>query len=113
MPKAKAIGERGSWFAKVNGERIPCVHLHWVQRLRHVDPGYIEGESPWPEFVQAIRDCGKVILTKDDAIAAPEKKSGFSFNRTGYIAVYSVANIEANEQGLSFDLTGRLCDLQG
>ena len=113
MGKARAIGERGSWFAMVNGERLPCVHSHWLSGLHHSDPGYVEGERQWVEFVTAIQAGNKVILTKDEPVAALEKKSGFVFNRTGYIAVYAVGNITADEAGLQFDLTGRVCDLQG
>jgi hypothetical protein len=113
MAKARAVGERGSWFAKVNGERLPCVHKYWVKGLHHCDPGYIEGEKQWMELVEAIRQKSKVILTKDDKTTEVEKKSGAAFSRTGYIAVYSVANVEADELGLRFELTDRICDLQG
>ncbi len=113
MVKVKAIGERGSWFAKVDGERLPCVHQYWVKGLHHCDPGFGSGERQWDELFRSIVELKRVILTKDEPIAAPDRKSGFLFNRTGYIAVYSVANIEADDRGLRFDLTGRLCDLQG
>lgn len=113
MSKVKAIGERGSWFATVDGERLACVHKHWISGTHHCDPGYLEGESQWPELLESIKRTEKVIVTKDDLIPQPDKKSGMAFSRTGYIAVFSVANIEADEIGLKFDLTGRLCDLQG
>jgi hypothetical protein len=113
VAKTKAVGERGSWFAKVNGERLACVHKHWISGTHHCDPGYIEGESQWPDLLTTIKETGKVIVTKDDLIPQPEKKSGMAFNRTGYIAVFSVDNIEADETGLKFDLKSRICDLQG
>ncbi len=113
MARLKAIGERGSWFGSVNGERLPCVHKHWVNGTHHSDPGYIEGEGKWPDFVAAIRDGRKIILTKDEPIPVPEKKSGVAFNRTGYIAVFMVDNIESNENGLEFDLVERVAELQG
>jgi len=27
----KAIGQRGSWFAAVDDEDLPCVHAHWFK----------------------------------------------------------------------------------
>lgn len=111
MSKRKAIGERGSWFATVDGERLPCVHRYWVTGKLHSDPGYLEGEGKWPEFVDAIREKMKVILTKDEPIGAPDKKSGVVFKRTGYIAVFSVADVCTNEHGLHFKLLERLYDL--
>ena len=109
--KKKAKGSRGSWFAIVDGEEFPCVHRHWVKGTRHVDPGYVEGEGQWPALVEAIRMKQRVILTKDDPIPAPDKKSGLAFNRTGYIALFEVGALEADEDSLRFDLTGRVCDL--
>lgn len=111
MAKIRARGERGSWFADVNGERLPCVHRHWITGTRHSDPGYVEGEGQWPAFLDAIKSKQRVVLTNDDPISAPEKKSGLAFNRTGYIAVFKVGNIEADEIGLRFDLVERVCDL--
>jgi hypothetical protein len=113
--KASAVGERGSWFATVNGERLPCVHMHWWIKgsKKFADPGYLAGEGQWPALVSAIEQFGKVIVTKDDPLSVPENKSGLGFKRAGYLAVFTVANIEADEASLRFDLTGRVCDLQG
>ncbi|WP_353227045.1 hypothetical protein [Novosphingobium sp.] len=112
-PKKKAFGERGSWFATVDGERLPCVHFHWIKGLHHCDPGYIDGVAPWPKFVDAIRQMRKVIVTKDKPIREQDGKSGLQFERIGYIAVFSVDNIQTDEEGLKFELKDRLYDLQG
>lgn len=107
----KAVGERGSWFAKVGDERLPCCHAHWVKGTHHNDPGYIQGVKQWDELLQAINENRKVILTKDETKPDPDKKSGMAFDRTGYIAIFEVTNIEADTDGLRFDLTKRLSDL--
>ena len=113
MANCKAIGERGSWFATVNGERLPCVHKHWIKFTHHCDPGYVEGERQWDELFAAIMEGKKIIVTKDDVESRPDRKSGAGFTRTGYVAVFAVDNVTADESGLRFDLKNRLCDLQG
>lgn len=43
---ARAKGQRGSWFATVEGKVLPCVHKHWVKGLSHHDPfARHEGEN--------------------------------------------------------------------
>lgn len=96
MRAAKATGERGSWFAKVGGERLPCVHKHWVEGICRSDPGYLIEDVKWTEFVHAIATNKKVILTEDIAGSALGKKSGISFDRGGYIAVFEVADVVAD-----------------
>ena len=112
MRAGKALGERGSWFAKVGGERLPCVHKHWVHGTRHSDPGYLADDPKWIEFVDAIIMSKRVILTNDVASVAPDKKSGISFERDGYIAVFEVSDVVADEDGLHFNLVKRLQELQ-
>jgi hypothetical protein len=29
--KIKAKGTRGSWYADVGSERLPCIHTHWLK----------------------------------------------------------------------------------
>lgn len=111
--RKKAVGSRGSWFASVDGEQLPCVHRHWMKGMYHADPGYVEGESQWPALVSAIRAKKRVILTNDEAFPVSENKHGMGFTRTGYIAVFAVENIEADEGSLRFKLVERICDLQG
>ncbi len=111
LKASKAIGERGSWFAIVGNERLPCCHAHWVKGTHHNDPGYIAGVKQWDELLAAIAANKKVILTKDGPKPDPDKKSGMAFDRIGYIAIFEVANVEADTIGLRFDLTNRLSDL--
>jgi hypothetical protein len=108
----KAVGERGSWFAKVDGDRLPCVHKHWVTGTTHVDPNYDGSDPKFIELVEAIRRGKRVILTNDIAITNAEKKSGIGFERTGYIAIFDVDDLSTGPEGLRFELRKRVCDLK-
>jgi hypothetical protein len=100
--KKKALGERGSWFATVDGERLPCVHQHWITGTRHCDP-HVRTDGKWPNFIEAIEAGKKVIVTKDDVT---------TWTRTGYVAVFRVENVVVDETGLCFDLAERLDELK-
>ena len=104
-PKLKATGTRGSWFAKVNSESLPCAHQHWREGLRYCDPNLKPGKPYWDRFVRAIADGGRVILTKGDHLG------GTKFRRTGCIAIWSVKTVEFSDAGLTFDLVDRLDEL--
>lgn len=104
-PKLTATGARGSWFAEVAGESLPCVHRHWLKGHHYCDPHAEPGRPPWDDFISAIARCGKVVLTEDDHLG------GGAFRRTGYIAVWSVANVEVSGSKLTFDMVDRLADL--
>jgi hypothetical protein len=104
-PKLTATGTRGSWFADVAGARLACVHRHWLKGRRYSDPHAEPGRPPWDEFIRAIAAGGKVVLTNDDHLG------GGSFRRTGYIAVWSVANVHVSNSTLTFEMVDRLADL--
>jgi hypothetical protein len=108
----RAIGERGSWFANVDGERLPCVHKHWVRGRVHVDPNFDPSDPKFIELVDAIEREKRVVLTNDNAIVSPEKKSGIGFERTGYIAVFEVDDVTTGPEGLRFELRNRICELR-
>lgn len=109
MQKAKAAGARGSWFAEVDGERLPCVHKYWWKNGRYDDTGLRAGPKA-DELVDAIRSRKRVILTDD----IPEHDSQgrlTGFTRNGYIAVYSVDEVDFDDSGLRFRFIKRLLDL--
>jgi hypothetical protein len=60
------------------------------------------------ELVAAIRTHKKVVVTTDRVI-----DDGVGFQRTGYVAVFSVDNVNWKGGELTFDLKERLTDLQG
>ena len=105
--KHKATGTRGSWFAEVGGELLPCVHAFWYKAPQYDDPHAVSGERKWEELVAAIRDKGRVILTNDDAI-----DGGFGFNRSSYIAEFSISDLEFEHGHLKFRMVKRLRDLE-
>lgn len=106
----KAKGIRGSWFATVDGERLPCVHDHWWKGTSYDDPG-IKPSSKASELVDAIREKKRVILTKDKAIPS-DNDEAMGFDRKGYIAIFSVDLIEFDDAGLRFKFVKRLEDLE-
>ena len=106
-PTARAIGERGSWFATVNGERLPCVHQYWIKGTRHCAPRVSRNSKKDVELVAAIQRYKKVVVTKDNVV-----DDGIEFERVGYVAVFAVNNIDWRGGDLSFDLTERIFDLK-
>jgi len=112
VEKKKAIGFRGSWFADVDGETLPCVHKHWwAPGGRYDDPGLQPGMPKGDELVASIAAEKRVILTSDEASLDDDGKV-VGFRRTGYIAVYSVDGIEFDAAGLRFKFLKRLCELK-
>jgi hypothetical protein len=109
MAKLKAKGQRGSWFAEVQGESLACVHQHWLTGTWYHDPNMRDGVPPWPEFIAAIRRERRVILTKDAVLGADET---IGFERQGYIAVFGVDEITTDGRDLRFRLVERLQELE-
>ena len=107
METRKAVGHRGSWFAKVDGELLPCAHKHWFQGGEYNDPGVEEGTQVWDEFIAALKATGKTILTTDN-VSHDEKQ----FKRTGYIAVFATDHVRVEDGCLRFRFMDRLCNLK-
>jgi hypothetical protein len=103
-----AVGNRGSWFAKIDGEMLPCVHEHWKEGQRYSDPGCVPSEGKWPRFISAIENGKKVLLTRSRVTKAPSRKSGVSLAREGYLGVYAVSDVVADDQSLRFAFGNRI-----
>jgi hypothetical protein len=108
--KRKARGQRGSWFATVDGERLPCVHQFWMSGSppKYKDPG-AGNDGPWPEYIQQIKALKKVIVTTDDV---PEQPTEGGWKRTGYVALWSIDNVALTGSDLCFDFVQRLEELR-
>ena len=107
--KLKATGSRGSWFAEVAGEQLPCVHSRWLRKGgRYHDPNAAPGTPKFDEHFEAIRRCGRVILTRSD-ISDPV--GGFGFARKEYVAIFAVSDIAVSGTDLTFQLGARLAEL--
>lgn len=105
--KTKARGQRGSWFAEVNGESLPCVHAYWFKNGWYDDPHARPGEQQWEELFAAIREKKRVVLTTYRVI-----DGGIGFERAGYVAVYAVDNISVDGSRLRFQFTESLIELE-
>ena len=100
-----AKGNRGSWFAVVDGERLPCIHEYWLSSDgQYEDPGCMPGAGRWPKFIEAIESSRRVIVTRSRKTDSPDRKSGVSLARTAYLFVADVEQVEADEQSLRFKL---------
>ncbi len=106
----KAVGQRGSWFAAVDAEKLPCVHAHWFKGREYDDPDARPDDAGFQELFAAIRDKKRVILTKDEVLYTGEEHTGFQ--RTGYVAVFSVSDPVLDERGLRFQFIKRLFNLE-
>jgi hypothetical protein len=99
--------QRGSWFASLNGEEMPCVHDFWTRRtpsrMDYADPGVNELQPQWAEFISALKAMKKVILTRDTTT-----DNGRTFKRRGYIAVMSIDDVEVINGALRFRFVDRL-----
>ena len=109
MAKLRAKGQRGSRFAEVRGESLPCVHRHWLAGTQYHDPNMRAGVPPWPDFIAAIHQKRRVILTRDAVHGTGET---IGFERQGYIAVFGVTDITTEGRDLRFRLVQRLHDLE-
>jgi hypothetical protein len=102
----KPKGSRGSFFAKFNGESIPCVFERWKDGDGYCDPGAKPSWRRWTKYFAAIRDGQKVILTTQK-----ELDNG-SFKRTGYTAIYLVSECRMSDSGLEFSFGHLLKDFE-
>ena len=106
-PSAKAIGTRGSWYATVNGERLPCVHQANMQsNLTYLATRV--SDAPHDKLFAAINDAGKVIVRK-----SVRTSDGNSWDAKGYVAVWSVTDLKVENDVLTFRFIDRLVDLNG
>jgi hypothetical protein len=114
LKKKQATGHRGSWFAKVDSEPLPCVHKYWLTRMEYHDPFRRHDgreNAKINELVEAVKECGKVILT-DDEVSFDAFGNVIGFKRTRYIGVFRVSDVRYDEvDGLRFILVERLCSL--
>jgi hypothetical protein len=101
-----AIGQRGSWFAAVDGELLPCVHTKHMRQGAYSDPAFDAQDLKWTGFVDAIRG-GRVILTRGETHAETGTE-----DRKGYVAVFRVEDIATDDGSLRFRLADRLIELE-
>ncbi|MGR9435362.1 hypothetical protein ACU8OP_10180 [Rhizobium leguminosarum] len=114
--RKKAVGQRGSWFATVDGKELPCVHELWLKCTHYHDPFEPVENGPSltkiQAFVQAIQHEKRVILTRGPARRNSEGMV-LGFTRQSYIAIFAVDDVTFDPGiGLKFTITSRLADLE-
>lgn len=104
---SSAKGSVGSWFAVVDGERLPCVHKHWCEgkAQSYNDPWVRRGRAHADEFVDAIEANKTVILCEDEITENEGREPGFK--RKTYIAVFEVSDVVCDDDGLRFKFAKR------
>ncbi|MGO6702884.1 hypothetical protein ACCS33_26090 [Rhizobium ruizarguesonis] len=112
----KAVGQRGSWFATVDGKELPCVHKHWLKWPHYHDPFKPLENGPSltkiHEYVQAIQHEKKVILT-NDTVHRDQQGMVSGFTRQSYVAMFAIDDVTFDPgTGLKFRITSRLSNLQ-
>jgi hypothetical protein len=100
----KALGSRGSWFARVDDEELPCVWTRWLSEgaKHYLDPGAKSDETKWVRYAEAIKRLRRVIL-----IQQLIGRDG-TWHREAYIGIFRVENVEFAGNRLEFDLVDRL-----
>jgi hypothetical protein len=108
--KLKARGHAGQWWAKIDGKKIPCVHNYWRKGRQYDDDGLYTNNPKHVDFVEEIRLLGRVILC--DSILKEKLARGGKFRRRGYIALWTVKNIQFDDAGFRFEFDEELAEVE-
>ena len=98
------IGNRGTWFATVAGERLPCVFTdRWTARDRYHDPSCRDEPKPQDrKYVEELKSKRRVLLT-----VAPVDDKGVR-QRNRYVCILVIDNVShSNTDGLRFRIVNR------
>jgi hypothetical protein len=102
----KARGQRGSWFARIGDEDIPCAWLQWRTGNHYCDPVVEPNKGKWPKYIEAIKIGSKV------ALADKREDENGDWHRDGYIGLFEIANVTVSDRGLEFDFVARIANLK-
>ena len=106
MASVRIRGERGSWYADVEGERLPCVHDKnmkpggWYRAPADADPSHLA-------LLEAIRSCGRVVVRKSERIS-----DDAAWESKGYIGVFDVADAIIEDGEFQFRFLRRTHDVR-
>jgi hypothetical protein len=106
MQILKARGQRGSWFARIGDEDVPCAWLQWRTGNHYCDPVVRPSEGKWPKYIESIRGGLKV------ALADKREDDDGQWHRAGYIGLFEVSNVTVGETTLEFDFVRRIANLK-
>jgi hypothetical protein len=106
MQTLKARGQRGSWFARIGDDDVPCAWLQWRTGNHYLDPLVKADEGRWPKYIEALK--------RDLNVALTDKREGKDGNwlRDGYIGLFEIANVNVSERGLEFYFIRRIANLK-
>ena len=104
-PVGKAKGVRGTWYAEVNGERLPCIHDKNMKNGLYRAPK--ADDDRHAQLLADIVDTGKVIMRKSE-----RDDESQPWTSKGYIAVWSVSDAKIEDGELTFQFVDRLMDLK-
>jgi len=113
LPRYKATGQRGQWSARVEGVTYPCVHNFWVnypvnrhEPMMYDDPGCNPDRPKWRKFIALLQTTQRAVLSQDKVTG-----KGVAFQRTGYLALYEIENLEFGLGFLRFRFSSTIAEL--
>lgn len=100
MKMRKPKGHSGSWFAKWEGESLPCIHQRHLHGTHYIDPG-MDDNPKWPRFIVELRAKKKAIVTT----SYPPGDNGIH-RRKSYIGIWEIGDVDIDieERKMIFDL---------
>lgn len=98
-------GSQGSWFATWRGHPLPCVHRHWAKPWPNYDDPNVDGRRQWDEFIEALRNGKKALLTTSHI---PADGSGEGWRRASYVSIWTIDNLSVEGTHLKFTFGDRL-----
>jgi hypothetical protein len=110
---ARAVGNQGNWFARVeapyhpevHGKNLPCVWDYWwFAPNGYRDKGYKAEDARFIALVDGLRRERFAILRKRKA------SEPHVWEANGYVAIYEISDVET-ESDLAFKFVRRVCDL--
>ena len=116
---AACKGQQGDWLIDVTidgkTEKLPSAHRYFLQGLLYSRPAFWltpKRAKKGERYIEALRKHKRIVLTDDEVLADPMLNPNGEqslFRRKGYIAVYYIDDIVADdERGLRFTLTKRV-----
>lgn len=112
MPRKKATGRQGSWFAVTTdtNETLPCVFVeYWRETWPHYHDPYFYDPSKRRnrEYVDAIKNGKRVLFTSNVRVGRGDDGAN-KWKRGDYLKrVFHIDNVSSSEDGLRFTVVDR------
>jgi hypothetical protein len=106
LPKARARGYRGSWYADVNGERLPCVHQKNKDGAVY-DAACLD-DKRHRKLLHDIQAAGRVVLRLSE-----RESENHPWEAKGYDGVWAVEDVKLENGRFTLRFSQRLIELQG